>query len=141
MGRNASAFLVPFLFLLQHNQGDCMQDQFYKRLENVWERVPSGLGYRFFVKTVRFDGSVIVSQISILPSEPGVLEIHLLVLRHEKYFTDGVVDSIYEDATRFAHHYFPGYREIRCKATFGKTTVERGWNIFDVIKERGLICE
>jgi hypothetical protein len=84
---------------------------------------------------------VIHSQVTILLGREGVVEVRLTADSHKKYFTDGVVDSFYEDITRLVRHDFRGASEIRCKATFGKTTVERGWNIIDVIKERNLTCE
>ena len=116
-----------------------MQDEFCKQLENVWEEVPSGLGYRFFVRTDRFDGSAIVSQISILPAEPGIFEVHLFTLSHEKYFTDGVVNSLFEDITRFVRHYHPECRDIKCKATYRKTVVHREWSVRQQIKLGRLI--
>lgn len=120
------------------NQGGSMSDLFYKRLSNAWHEIPSGLGYRFIVRATMDDGSVVVSQITILPAGKGFIEVDLFALTDPKYFTDGVVNNLYEDITRFVRHYYPDRRNVKCRATFGRTVVNREWNIRKEIKVRRL---
>lgn len=116
-----------------------MQDKFYTKLENDWKEIPSGLGYRFIVRAKGDGGSAIVSQVTILPAGQGLVEVDLFALTDPKYFTDGVMNSIYEDITRFVRHYFHGVKEIRCSVTFGKSTINREWNVKKEIKARRLL--
>lgn len=119
-----------------------MKDQFCKQLNNFLDDVTTSRSRcRFLIRAVSNGCSLIHLHAIIFPDGVDTVEVRLIADDNSDYITDGIADSIYEDITRLACHYFPGYREIKCKATFGKYTIERGWNINDVITERNLICE
>ena len=120
-----------------------MENQFcIKRLDNFWDDVTTPRSRsRFLIRVVLGDCVAVNLHATFCPDGSGAVAVRLIADDNLDYVTDGVADSIYEDATRLARHYFPGCGEIRCRATFGKTTVNREWSINKVVKERGLSCK
>lgn len=119
-----------------------MKDQFCKRLSNFWDDVTTPRSRaRFLIRVVLDNCVVAYLHATMFPDGSGAVVVRLIADDNQDHVTDGVADSIFEDTTRLASHYFPEHREIRCKATFGMGTIERNWNINDVIKERNLTCK
>ena len=119
-----------------------MKDQLCKMLDNFWDDVTTPRSRsRFLIRVVSVNCVAVNLHVTFSPDGSDTVAVRLIADDNPDHVTDGAADSIYEDATRLARHYFPGYREIRCKATFGKSTVNREWSINKVIKERGLSCK
>lgn len=118
-----------------------MDDLFYKRLDNFWDYVtPEETKYRFLIRVVRNGGGMTHSHVTISLPEGNTVEVRFATDDHPRYFTDGVVNTIFDDVTRLVHHYFPGREKIECRATFGRKIVNYDWEINRIIRKRGLRC-
>jgi hypothetical protein len=115
-----------------------MKDSFVKQLENSWDSIAMTRdNQKYRIETFTSYG-IVRGIVTIVYPEGDIAEAQFFALGDPDYFTDGVINSIFQDLSKIVRHYGPSYKIVRCSATFGDKTRKFGWYIDQVIKEGGL---
>jgi hypothetical protein len=113
-----------------------MEDKFIAGLENCWSPVAVAPGVQKYRINAFTNYGVHASIVSISYPKGDAAEAQFIALGDPDYFTDGVIYSIFKDLSMLIRHYGPGYKILKCDATFGDKTRKFGWYLDEVIKER-----
>jgi len=116
-----------------------LEDLFYKRINNFWDVTKSAWGKQEFFVTVMGDRKILEAIVRISYPCGDAAEVKFITEKDIDKFTDGDIDSIFQDITRLVHHYGgPSYRMVKCQAKFGRKTLDYKWYVNQVVEEGDL---
>lgn len=116
-----------------------IKDLFYKELEYDWELIRRAPGRQKFLVIIKGPYVVTYAAVSIFYAKCDTARVRFFTDDKIDAFTDTTLYSMFGDLSWIVHHYGgPDYKNLLCKATFGRKTRNYGWPLNRVIKNGGV---